>query len=71
MEDRWVGLTQRIKQEASKTLANNKRDGVAIVSANILMSADGQPLAWVIGSKRVEPSRDARAVLADILPMLD
>lgn len=72
MDDkRWVGLTLRLKQEATHTLANNKSDGIAIVNAHVLMDSDGNPLVWVVSSKRVEPSRDARAILEQMLPSLD
>lgn len=68
---RWVGLVQRLKGEATATLSNNKSDGVAIVTAHILMGSDGVPLVWVVNSKRVEPSRDAKSILEELVPMLD
>lgn len=67
MTDRWDSLVSRLQREASLTLANNQSDGVAIVSAHILVTGDGSPLVWVVTSRRVEPSKDAKKVLLQLL----
>lgn len=67
MSDRWDSLISRLKHEASATLMNNQNDGVAIVTAHVLVTGDGSPLVWVVSSRRVEPSKDARNVLLQLL----
>jgi len=65
--DKWNSLLQRLQHEASQTLANNKTDGVAIVSSHVLFTGSGEPLVWVVTSKRVEPSKDAKSILLQLL----
>ena len=65
--DRWDSFVSRLKQEADSVLRNNS-DGVAIITAHILVKSDGAPLIWVVqDGKRIEPSKDARSVIAAIL----
>jgi len=67
MTDRWNSLIQRLQHEGSATLSNNKSDGVAIVTSHVLVTGDGEPLVWVVTSKRVEPSKDAKSILLQLL----
>lgn len=64
---RWKSLMQRLQHEASTTLSNNQTDGVAIVTSHVLFTGDGEPLVWVVNSKRVEPSKDAKKILLQLL----
>lgn len=65
---RWENLVLRLKNEAQKVLANNKQRGVAIVTAHILLDADGNPLVWVVpDGKRIEPTRDAADVITKLV----
>jgi len=57
---RWEQFALRLRSEAERTLANNKKSGVAIITVHVLMNADGDPLVWVVPvAKRIEPSKDA------------
>lgn len=67
MINRWDSLVNRLQHEASTTLSNNQRDGVAIVTCHVLVTGEGEPLFWVVSSKRVEPSKDAKNVLLQLL----
>jgi len=67
----WVGLVRRIMQEARSTLENNKSDGLAIVTAHILLDASGEPMLWVVGEgRRIEPSKDAKTILQQLTHLL-
>lgn len=60
----WASLIKRVKAEVDRTIENNRQDGVAIVSATMAFTAQGEPLAWVVErGKRVEPSSGARDLL--------
>ncbi len=67
MSDKWNSLLQRLQHEASSKLSNNKNDGVAIVTSHVLFTGNGEPLVWVVTSKRVEPSKDAKKILLQLL----
>lgn len=64
---RWDSLVKRLRSEGRQTLKNNRNDGCAIISVHILVDGDGEPLLWVVhDGKRIEPSRDALAVIASL-----
>lgn len=63
----WASLQARLVSEAQTVLRNNQTDGVAIITAHILVDGNGTPILWVIpDGKRIEPSKDAR----DLVTML-
>jgi len=65
--DRWESFVNRLKLEATNILRNNS-DGVAIITAHVLVKGDGAPLIWVVqDGKRIEPSKDAQEVISAIL----
>jgi hypothetical protein len=63
----WNIVIRRLIDEANRTLSNN-RHGCAIVSINLVVTAGGRPLLWVVPpGKRVEPSKSAVKNIADLL----
>lgn len=67
-ETRWHSFQNRLVQEAKDTLYNNRNDGVAIVSAHVLVDGEGTPLFWVVhNGKRIEPSKDAKEAVQALL----
>ena len=67
MNEQWESVTLRMKLEAKKTLQNNT-DGLAIVTAHMVVDASGNPIVWVVpGGKRVEPSKNAKQILMNLL----
>jgi len=57
---KWEQFALRLKNEATSVLANNKQSGVAIITAHVVMDANGEPLVWLVpAAKRIEPSKDA------------
>jgi len=63
----WENLVLRLKNEARSLLANNKQNGVAIVTVHLLMDAEGTPRAWVVpAGKRIEPSSSAAQIIATL-----
>lgn len=71
MEDinpEWVSLARRIESSAGTALANNKNDGIAIITMHVAVDSAGKPLVWVLSEpKRVEPSRVAKKTLMKLL----
>lgn len=59
----------RLRSEAFKRL-NRSVDGIAIVTARVLVNSDGEPLLWVVDGKVVEPSKDAKRIAIDLLRSL-
>lgn len=67
-ERRWASVMSRIKQESRKTLENNRRDGVCIVTIHIVVDADGNPIVWTVpNSVRIEPTSSAKEILLNLL----
>lgn len=67
-EKRWASVVSRIKQESGKTLENNRRDGVCIVTMHIVVDAEGNPIVWTVpNSVRIEPTRSAKDILLTLL----
>ena len=64
----WGSVILRLMSEATSTLANNTSDGVAIVTMHVVIDGRGKPVVWVVpAGKRIEPSKDAKATIIDIL----
>lgn len=67
-DKRWAAVLSRIKQESSTTLANNRRDGVCIVTMHIVVDSHGNPIVWTVpNSVRIEPTRTAKEILLSLL----
>lgn len=70
-DTRWHSFQNRLVQEAKDTLYNNRNDGVAIISAHVLVDGEGTPLFWVVhNGKRIEPSKDARLAISQLLSVI-
>lgn len=64
--DKWPQFVARIRDIAGTTLANNK-GGVGKITVHMFINHDGDPLVWWTTQKcRVEPSRDAKEILAKV-----
>ncbi len=64
----WGSVVLRLMSEATSTLANNTSDGIAIVTMHVAVDGSGKPMLWVVpDGKRIEPSKDAKATLINIL----
>jgi hypothetical protein len=60
----WDGVINRICEEARYRLKNNgSSKSVAIISLNVLIGVDGNPIVWTVEGKRVEPTSKARDIL--------
>lgn len=67
-DTKWPSLVARMKQEAARTLENNKQRGTAIITLNVIMNANGEPLVWVVSNgKRIEPSKDALHIIEGLV----
>jgi len=61
-------LVMRMQAEAKDILANNRQRGVALITAHVLMDANGSPILWVVPTgKRIEPTRDAASIIEGFL----
>ena len=68
LDARMDNFVMRLKYEAERTLSNNRQRGCAIITAHVLMDADGNPLAWVVpDGRRIEPSKDALDVIKQLV----
>jgi hypothetical protein len=57
-----------MRQEAETTLKNNRSDGIAIITVNVVCTANGEPLLWVVANgKRVEPSGQAAEIIRQLV----
>lgn len=54
----WNPLIQRICQVAKELLRNHKSDGIAIVTAHVVMSYDNKPVFWIIKGAKIEPAKE-------------
>ena len=64
----WGSVILRLMSEATDTLANNTSDGIAIVTMHVAVDGSGKPMLWVVpAGKRIEPSKDAKTTLINIL----
>lgn len=64
---RWNNFVARMRNEAQTILRSNY-DGVAFIHVSIFVNRDGEPeLWWIDKSSRVEPSKDAKKKLREIL----
>lgn len=71
-DKRWAAVMSRIRQESKNTLANNRKDGVCIVTMHIVVDADGNPIVWTVpNSVRIEPTRSAKEILLSLLTSQD
>lgn len=67
ISNEWASVVARIVHESKNTIPNNS-GGIAIVTAHIVVDSTGKPLFWVVPEgKRVEPSKDAKQHLIDVL----
>jgi|32_taG_2_1085360.scaffolds.fasta_scaffold00143_82 hypothetical protein len=64
----WGSVVLRLMSEVQETLINNKSDGIAIITAHIVVDSENTPLFWVVQEgKRVEPTKDAKENLIAVL----
>jgi len=70
----WESVILRLMSEARSTLANNTSDGIAVITMHIAVDGKGNPLLWVVPDgdsvvsvARIEPSKDAKDTLINIL----
>ena len=63
----WQSFVSRMQKESGSILRNNK-DGVSVMRVVILADRDGNPMLWWLEStSRIEPSRDVKTILAQIM----
>lgn len=64
----WDKLINRVRQETSGRLNKHQNNGqpratAVAVTVKMLMDCNGEPLAWIVESKDIEPLAKARALL--------
>ena len=63
----WSAFQARLKKESADVIGSSQ-DGVCVVTVSVAMDGDGNPIVWLISnSAKVEPSKDAKRVLLQLL----
>lgn len=67
----WTAFQARLQKEASDILGNSQ-DGFCVVTVSVGMDGDGNPIVWLISnSAKIEPSRDAKRVILQLMGQKD
>lgn len=67
----WKSFQARLEKESSDVLGNSQ-DGLCVVTVSVAMDGDGHPIVWLISnSAKVEPSKDAKRVILQLIGQRD